>query len=155
MKRKPKILLVEDDHLQANELRQSLESDLGAEVQTMSTESEFVNGFESLAANPPDFAILDRMLRWASPSRDMPEPPKDSREPEEAGLRCALRLRADSRTSKIHVILYSVLGDDGDTRQFDSIVKEGDFDNLIERMQFLEPTSGRRSSGTSLGGEPP
>ena len=103
----------------------------------MSTEAEFVSAFEALAADPPDFAILDRMLRWASPSRDMVAPPEDSRDPEAAGVRCALRLRDDVRTRGTHVILYSVLGDDGDTRGFDTVVKEGEFENLTAKIRSL------------------
>jgi DNA-binding NarL/FixJ family response regulator len=129
------VLLVEDDHLQAKDLRLVLESDLNAEVQTMSTEYDFVRGFQAIVDNPPDFAILDRMLRWSSPSRDMQEPPVDSQDPEGAGVRCALRLRQEPRTAEMtHVILYSVLGDDGDTQGFDTVVKEGEFENLIARI---------------------
>ena len=137
MKKRLRILLVEDDHLQANDLEKTLEAEFGAEVQTFSTEHEFVRQFWTIAENPPDVAILDRMLRWASPSRDMLAPPEDARDPEQAGVRCAERMAEDERTRPVPVILYSVLGDDGDTHGIDCVVKEGVFENLIAWIKSL------------------
>ena len=139
MNKQLQILLVEDDHLQTKDLRLALERELKAEVRALSTESAFRLELETIAANPPDFAILDRMLRWANPARDMPSPPDDSRDPGEAGVRCGRILRSDPRTEKVRILLYSVLGDEGDTGGFDCVVKETEFQNLIGRIRELTP----------------
>jgi len=103
-----RVLLVEDDHVQRNYVRQALADGLKADVDTKTCEWEFQRDFDLLALNPPDVAVLDIMLRWASPSKDVAEPPKDST-PYHAGLRCAKRLKGDPRTQGVKVILYSVL----------------------------------------------
>src|ERR1700683_2117417 len=103
-----RILLVEDDHLQRNYVRQALEDELGAAVETLCCEKNFIDHFEDLAADPPGLAVLDIMLMWARPSKDEAGQPTDNRTPEQAGLRCAAMLRNDPRTSAVKVLLYSV-----------------------------------------------
>src|SRR5258707_9957438 len=96
---KLKVLLVEDDHIQPANVRQAIESAIEAEVETKSTEWEFQRDFEAIASNPPQIAVLDIMLRWANPARDMPPAPAEvTSNPEHAGLRCASRLLDDQRT---------------------------------------------------------
>src|SRR5208283_1575579 len=103
-----RVLLVEDDHVQRNYVRQALEDGLRASVETKTCEWEFRRDFEVVASCPPDAAVLDVMLRWASPSSERAEPPEEST-PYHAGLRCARRLKEDPRTESVKVVLYSVL----------------------------------------------
>src|ERR1035441_4558333 len=80
---KLRILLLEDDHMQREDIRQALVKELGAQVEIKTTESEFRRNFEVIAANPPDVAVLDVMVRWATPSHDMPAAPDEvTRNPE-------------------------------------------------------------------------
>ncbi len=138
---KLRVLLVEDDHFQRENVRQAIENAIKAEVETKSTEWEFQRDFEAIAANPPHVAVLDIMLRWANPAADMPIPPPDVTSSSEAGLRCASRLLNDLRTREVKVLLYSVLAkeDLGDRppEGADCIIKELDFENLIEKLKQL------------------
>jgi CheY-like chemotaxis protein len=137
-----RVLLLEDDYLQSKYARQALEEEFKAEVEveTMSTESEFHRKFEAIAQNPPAVAVVDIMLRWATPSRDMPSPPEYASPPERAGLRCAQRLRDDERTRDVKLILYSVLdseyfGDASRPAEAISLVKDIHFEELIEKIR--------------------
>ena len=140
---KLRVLLLEDDHLQRKDVQQALEKGLGAAVETKTTESEFRRDFEEIASNPPDVAVLDVMVRWANPSRDMPAAPQEVTDnPEKAGIRCARELRDDARTKAVKVILYSVLGNEdmGDEPLPDDVigvVKETDFANLLEKVKEI------------------
>ena len=140
MEKKLQILVVEDDHLQARDLRHELETELAAEVRVISTEHEFRQALPGLAKEPPDVAIFDRMVRWANPARDMPSTPQAEWDPEQAGLRCAELIEANRNGRKIAILLFSVIGDDGDGGGFECITKESDFDNLITRIrEILQP----------------
>jgi DNA-binding NarL/FixJ family response regulator len=138
---KPRVLLLEDDYLQRQAARQVLERALDVEVLTQTTESEFRRDFETIAADPPRAAVLDLMVRWANPARDMPPAPDDVRgNPQKAGLRCSQRLREDPRTSGVKIILYSVLPKEeigADELSGDEIclVKEPDWQNLVEALR--------------------
>lgn len=142
---KLRVLLLEDDHMQREDIRQALVEALGGQVETKITESEFRHDFDMIAANPPDVAVLDVMVRWASPSRNMPASPDEvTRYPEMAGLRCARLLREVASTKAVKIILYSVLpkeeiGEDelpGTTY----LVKEPDWQNLVDEVKKLSAT---------------
>ena len=136
MKNKPRILVFEDDHLQAGELRRVLEQKLSAQIETIGSEHDFRAQFEQIAANPPDLASLDRMVLWAIPDKDMPIPPEEAHNPEQAGVRCAELLQLDNRTASVKVILYSVLGDE-DVAGVQGVVKQGDMDNLLDQISDM------------------
>ncbi len=136
---KLRVLLLEDDYLQRGAISNALEAKLKAEVQAKSTESEFRRDFDQIAANPPQVAVLDVMVRWANPTRDVEsEPIEIPKTPEIAGLRCAELLRDDPRTQRVKVILYSVLGPEDIGEQFPggvtSVVKQTDFSGLLEAV---------------------
>ncbi|HVN04733.1 MAG TPA: hypothetical protein VMT86_09970 [Bryobacteraceae bacterium] len=140
-----KILLVEDDHLQCDYVRQALTNAFEAQVTTMTCESEFRRDFESIAADPPDVAVLDIMLRWASPSRDANPAPEDAT-PYHAGLRCAKALSADPRTQDVKIVLYSVLPKEDFAASLlpenaAYVVKEPDCQNLIDAVTDLEASA--------------
>jgi CheY-like chemotaxis protein len=106
------ILVVEDDHLQANWIRSSLEEGFpGATIQQISTEHEFHSRFNEIVVDPPDVVVMDVMLRWADPIPHLEPPPKEVQDEGfyRAGLRCKKMLAQDDRTANVPVILYTVL----------------------------------------------
>jgi CheY-like chemotaxis protein len=106
------ILVVEDDHLQAEVICPRLrDAFAGCNVELIRTESEFRSRLDTIAAAPPSVVVLDMMLRWADPRPGMPEPPEDVvREGHNfAGLRCERLLAERESTRGIPVILYTVL----------------------------------------------
>ncbi|HEX7957628.1 MAG TPA: hypothetical protein VF508_11830 [Pyrinomonadaceae bacterium] len=106
------VLIVEDDKAQYEFIHQTLQSMKNvSRVERFSTEREFAEKFERLAADRPDVILMDIMLRWDNPARDMEDPPKEvAREGfYRAGLRCERMLAGDERTRGIRVIIYSVL----------------------------------------------
>ena len=106
-----KILLVEDEFIQANTICNDLKSHFPSiDVDRIKTESEFRTRFSSIASNPPDLVILDIMLKWTDPQPniDYPDEVKIGGA-YRAGLRCLKILIQDERTSGIPVILYSNL----------------------------------------------
>jgi DNA-binding NarL/FixJ family response regulator len=142
---KLRVLLLEDDHMQREDIRQALIQELGAQVETKTTESECRNDFDVIAANPPDVAVLDVMVRWAGPSRNMPVAPDEvTRNPEQAGLRCARLLREATSTKAVKIILYSVLpkeeiGED-ELPGTAYLVKEPDWQNLLDAVKEVSAT---------------
>lgn len=107
-----KILLVEDDYIQSDLICEALEQAFPSDVvELIRTEHEFRSRLVDIKARPPDIIILDIMLRWTLPSRDMPELPQDVREEGlyRAGFRCKKLLSEHARTRDIPVILYTVM----------------------------------------------
>jgi len=130
-----KILIVEDDYLQADWIRANLEQafsnlETGIDIDQIGTELEFRARLADIPKEPPDVIIMDVMLRWTDPSPDMQLPPDDVQEKGfyRAGLRCARLLAKDKRTSDIPVILYTVL---------EHIDLKGDLQGLPERVIYL------------------
>ena len=133
-----RILLLEDDHIQRDYVKDTLEKRFRVTVATLSCEKSFIDGFEAIATAPPDLAILDVMLMWARPSREASEG-EGHTSPEEAGVRCAERFLADPRTLATRVVLYSVFPE-ADIVGRDRVpgvpvvVKEPDCENLIDAI---------------------
>jgi CheY-like chemotaxis protein len=107
-----KILLVEDDSLQAETLFRDLQLAFpSAVIEVIRTECAFGDAFESIASAPPDVVVMDVMLRWDDPGPNIRRPPDEVRRNGiyRAGLRCVRRLTEDQRTEAIPAILYTVL----------------------------------------------
>jgi CheY-like chemotaxis protein len=132
------IVLVEDDPLDAMAIREGLEGTLGALVEVLTTESEFVESLPIIRANPPGLIIFDVMLRWAKPTYDLTEEsiPPDVRDGGFylAGIRCAERLMADSATRQIPFIIYSGLDSNNFTR-YKVLTKSEDISPLLEEVR--------------------
>ncbi len=89
---KPFIVVLEDDHLQEDLLRDQLQHAFpAARIDTVVTEQDFRDRLAEFRRERPDVIIMDVMLRWASPRPDAPAPPADvaSGGYQRAGFRCA------------------------------------------------------------------
>ena len=108
-----KILIVDDDHLEVNRIAEFFKKHMDAQIESISTESEFVRRLDEIRGMKLNVIIMDIMLRWANPGPDL-DPTKVPPEVLEegfytAGIRCLKRLKARSDTSDVPVILYSAL----------------------------------------------
>lgn len=105
-----RVILAEDDHLQAEHIRLWLrEAWPDIEIETIETESEFCSRLSALSDRLPNIFIMDLILRWSDPGPNMEAPPAESQTKHNAGLRCARLLQQNPATRHIPVILYSVL----------------------------------------------
>jgi len=107
-----KILLVEDDYLQTDWVYSDLIREFpDAEIEKLSTESEFYSRLDGIAGASPDVILMDIMMRWAHPSPNIPPAPEEVKKDGfyRAGLRCIRLLSKSARTSRIPVILYTML----------------------------------------------
>jgi len=116
-----KILIVEDDEDQAQDLEQTLRREFrGVQCRRVELEEDFQNEFEEIASEHFDLAIM-------SP----PPGPYD-----EAGLRCRNKLKQDSRTATIPVIMLSVLRRDMPP-EVDYVVKTPELRELVEMVRKI------------------
>lgn len=108
-----RILILEDDHEQHMWLKDKLgEYFPEASFQIITSELKFREHLDALAADPPNVAVFDMMVRWTTPAPDMILPPPDIREAGffEAGLRCQRLLHDREETLHVPVIFYTILG---------------------------------------------
>jgi CheY-like chemotaxis protein len=108
----PRIVVVEDDHLQEGPLEEELLLRFpDARIQTMCTESEFRARLGEMRESVPDVVIMDVMLRWAFPSPDAPPMPEDVETGGHyrAGLRCVRLLAEDDVLRDVPVLLLTIL----------------------------------------------
>jgi CheY-like chemotaxis protein len=140
-----RILIVEDDYLQADWFAQKIGERFGSvSLDFVRTELEFRERLEDFLTQPPDLVLLDVMLRWTDPSPTMvPAPPEvEAGGFFRAGLRCERLLRQSQRTQNVPVILYTVL-EDGDLeaelehvgKRTRYIPKDSDAQPLIEAIE--------------------
>lgn len=140
-----KILLVEDDHFQAEEISEALvEAFPNVELETIDTEHGFYSNLSKIEEAPPDVIIMDVMLRWAHPSSEMPEAPDEvvAGKHYRAGLRCLKRLSERRAARRTRIILYTVLQpidikDDVEALPLDVtyIVKESNYNQFIRAIR--------------------
>jgi len=109
-----RVVIVEDDYLQADWIKNLLLSRLGVadgDVELIATECEFRDRLENFRAHPPSLFVIDVMLRWADATADYRPSPPDVKEEGffRAGLRCERLLRQARETKRIPVVLYTVL----------------------------------------------
>jgi hypothetical protein len=111
----PRVVLVEDDHLQSEYIRDLIES-ASLEVEPVSTESDFRQGLFGGTWDPPESPtafVIDVMLRWSNPRHNMPVPPIDVIDGGSfrAGLRCARLIREHFRQpgEVPHIAILTVL----------------------------------------------
>ena len=110
------IVVVEDDYLQRDWISSLLQKELPrARIEQIRSESEFRGRLADWRTDPPAAFIVDVMLCWAQPSRNIPDPPEEVAQDGfyTAGIRCRALLGADGRLQHVPVLLYTVL-DKGD-----------------------------------------
>lgn len=145
-----KILIVEDDYLQAESVGEALQAEFsGARIQRIPTESAFYDWLANLQDDLPDVVIIDAMLRWADPAPDLAPAPEEIRRagPARAGFRCRTRLREDDARLSIPVILYTMLEEEDLTAElgvergsdFRYVRKDSNFGELISVLRSLWP----------------
>jgi len=148
-----KIVAVEDDYLQAEWLKDTLERVLTeCAVEVAPTESHFREQIGRWETSPPDLFIIDVMLAWALPSKRIPEPPPEVDEGgfQRAGLRCQALLGENQALHGVPVVFYTVLDRDMLERELPqwpggvSFLKKGDSqEKLLELVR--QKTAKRRA----------
>jgi CheY-like chemotaxis protein len=149
-----KILLVEDDRVQAQTVRKRLEEEIqGAVITVLKTEKQFREHFEEITNQPPDVICLDVMMRWTDtddPNLNAGNIPPDVMDEKggrwrRAGIRCARLLSRNARTRNIPVILYTIL-EDGDLEDelielgnVTHLAKDSDLSMLADKIESLRP----------------
>jgi DNA-binding NarL/FixJ family response regulator len=110
MKTTARILLIEDDPLQARETVAHLEEAFTGPIRVLTTESELVQKLPAIAQDPPDVFVIDVNLRWANPSPEILPPSEIVLEEGKqfAGFRCCELLAECRETRHIPVIIYSI-----------------------------------------------
>jgi CheY-like chemotaxis protein len=130
-----RILIVEDDYMDVESLQSGLRDKLDATVDVISTESEFCAKFDQVAGDPPDFVVLDVMLRWTDPTPDLnvEDIPAEVRRDGFylAGVRCHTKLQSDPRTKNIPVAFYTTLERNEFGLSVVHITKEEEIDALV------------------------
>ncbi len=137
-----RILIVEDDQLQLEDIRHAMRTRYpDAELLEIRTEQEFRQRLDDTAADPPDIIILDVMIRWIRRGKSSSPNPYDTSQ--NAGFRCARLL--DDRGIRVPIIFVTML----DRKDFDSEVpnrngvvilqKEASFEKLIRQIDRLVP----------------
>ncbi len=114
-----KLLLVEDDPIQAEMLISEFEDEFrDVEIKRIVTEKQFRDEITNIESFAPDLIILDVMIRWANHAQDITVSPEpiEAEGMYRAGFRC-LKLISDSkRLYDTPVILHSIL-QKGDLRE--------------------------------------
>jgi TIR domain len=107
-----KVVIVEDDYLQAEHIRSwLLEVWPHIEIEAIQTEAEFRSKLPDLSAQPPNIVIMDYLLRWSDPRPDAHLPPDEVKAAGfyGAGLRCIDLLQQNDIMRSVPVVLYTVL----------------------------------------------
>lgn len=104
-----RVVLVEDNRREAEELERELAEGFRCNVSTIRTELEFCDRLDELQRNPPDLFIIDVILRWTTPGPGFRAEPDEVRKGgrEMGGFRCVERLQDRLSTRGIPIVLYS------------------------------------------------
>jgi hypothetical protein len=102
-----KVLIIEDDSIQARRLEELIQRYYpGVAVDKISTELEFHRRLPEMTNSEYNVALVDMMLRWTDPSREMEKPPSEIVEEGYfvGGLRCRRKLLEKNIPSIIFTI---------------------------------------------------
>ncbi|NOS89472.1 MAG: response regulator [Methylococcaceae bacterium] len=111
------IWLVEDDFDSRKSIRNAInDKSIEAKVIELTTEHEFREQLNRVTdeSNLPNLVILDIMLPWTKPMKNMPPEPDDVKEKGvyRAGARCEKLFREKQSLKGVPVIIYSNLQED-------------------------------------------
>lgn len=103
-----KIILLEDDHIQASRIIDEMEHYFGMpKISLYSNASEFIKELPEICAVPPDLFLFDMMLQWSAvedlASREIPSDFEYS----QAGIHCAKAVLSSPKISSIPIILHT------------------------------------------------
>lgn len=117
-----KVVLVEDDGLQAKEIQDALRRQYKAvEIERIESEQAFRLRMKNWKSNPPAMFIIDVMLPWMRPGDEkIMNPPKGATY-REAGLRCVKLALKEPLTSGVPIIIHSVIAADDVRRKLGKI----------------------------------
>ena len=134
-----RILIIEDDQIQADDLKYRLEQ-LGLPVDQISTEAQFRKRLGQADIKSFGLAIVDMMLRWTDPAPEMEPEPADVIEEGAytAGLRCCRSLASKG----VRCIIFTALSPNAIPRRpgddFEIIHKGGDgYATLLDSIKRL------------------
>jgi CheY-like chemotaxis protein len=128
---KMRIMVVEDNSLQAKELRRTLAEEFpDATLEWIASESSLLDWVQSSASEVPDVIVMDIMLRWAIATENFQDPPPEvvSQGYYAAGLRCTQRVLQTKRVADVPIVLYSVLN---------NVDLKGKLDALPDHVGFV------------------
>lgn len=141
-----RILLIEDDYMQAEWMSRALRHRFKSVPEEIATEHEFRQQLERVAQHPPDVILMDAMLQWTTVSDSIAERPAkvEAGGKYRAGFRCLELLAARAETKNIPVVLYSAMGklDLEDELQnlpphVKFVLKDSDLESLIDAIREL------------------
>ena len=108
-----RIILIEDNNFKVDNIKYFLKENFeNAEFEVYETEFEFVDRIDSIAANPPDLFIIDLMLIWDIPSKNIKKPDDymdNYTTLFEAGFRCKDLIKTKLSLANIPIIILTVL----------------------------------------------
>jgi CheY-like chemotaxis protein len=96
------IVLVEDNLQHALLLSATIHAHFPHNLTHFATESEFLAGFDAMAANAPALILMDLCLPWSVD--------EEGHDPARAGFRCLHQIASDNRTKHVPVIVISSIG---------------------------------------------
>jgi hypothetical protein len=136
-----RLLIVEDDNVQADELAHQIKDHLKRAVDHISTEVEFRKRVQQPDITSYSLAVVDMMLRWTDPAPDMEQPPDEViREGfYTAGLRCCRQLSAKGVRCVIYTALDPVKIRQRPGENFPIISKSEGSARLLEAITRLDP----------------
>lgn len=144
-----RILLIEDDYMQAEWVRRALQRRFKTAPEEISTEYEFRMSLDRIAQNPPDVILIDAMLQWTEVSESIEERPDDVKAGGKyrAGFRCLDMLAERKETKNVPIVLYSAMGKldiENELRDLPPhvkfVLKDSDIEPLIDEVyELLKP----------------
>ncbi len=138
------IVIAEDDYTQAEYCEESIRERFpDVTISSVASEKEFRDALEGeWRSTPPDVFVIDVMLYWCRPSRNISPPPPDVQHDGHyrAGIRCAQLVR-DTLGAQPYIALLTVLARDSLLSplpsQVEYIRKRGRFVELVAWLERL------------------
>lgn len=150
MRTATRIVVIEDDHYQRQWMAEGLKRAFNANVEVITSESQFVSVKDKLARTPPDAFVVDVMLPWNNPDDLDPDSPPtdvpDGREDERAaGLRIRDEVASMETLRRCPVFLYTVLDASDLPVGTVFVPKEASIGRLVEQLRKQLPSAASRA----------
>ena len=114
-----KVVLVEDI-ADWQEIAKESMGQLGVEIANLATELEFYQAIPDLEMAPPALFVIDVMLPYTDPSREMPGIPEEVIKNgwQNAGIRCQLKLAQSAVLATIPVVFWTISSEEQLRKEF-------------------------------------